>query len=341
MNRALKHLPVQTPARAALGYLRRRRVVGASLGLASLRRAAAAQWPDRPVRMVVGSTPGPGPDLIARGLAPYLAEAFGQPFVVENRPGAGGVVGATIVAQARDGHTLGIVLGGPTTVARALNPAVPYEPARDFVSVSLLTRVPLVLTVPQTLGVGDIAGFLALARVRPGALSYASVGPGTLTHLAMEEIKDAHGLDIAYVPYRGFPDATRDLLAGRVQVMFNVPSAALEHVRAGTLVALAQSGGSRLATFPAVPTLEEAGLATRFYGWTGIVAPAGFPPENARRIAAAVRRALDDHPAARGGVEQFGNEVLGTDPEEFAALQASEAARWTTVIRRLGLQLSD
>jgi tripartite-type tricarboxylate transporter receptor subunit TctC len=329
------------PARAALGYLRRRRVVGASLALATLRKAHASQWPDRPVRVIVGVPPGQGRDTLARALAPFLTEAFGQPFVVENRPGAGGVVGATAVAQARDGHTLGFVLGGPTTVARVLNPNVPYEPARDFVPISLLTRVPFVLTVPPSLGVADLAAFLALVRARPGAFAYASIGPGTVTHLAMEEMKHTQALDIAHVVYRGFPDATRDLLAGRVHAMFNVPSVAVELLRTGQLVGLAQSGAARLATLPDLPTLEEAGLATRFFGWTGIVAPAGFPPEVARRIAGIVREALRDHPGARGRMDAAGNEILGTPPEELAALQASEARRWSAVIERLGLRLSD
>jgi tripartite-type tricarboxylate transporter receptor subunit TctC len=333
--------PLRLPPRAALGFLRRRRVVGGSLALAGLRQAQAAEWPDRPVRLIIGVPPGQGPDTMARALAPFLAEAFGRPFVVDNRPGAGGVVGATAVAQARDGHTLGFVLGGPTTVARVLNPNVPYEPARDFVPISLLTRVPFVLTVSPDLGVTDLAGFLALVRARPGAFAYASIGPGTVTHLAMEELKHAQQLDIAHVAYRGFPDATRDLLGGRVQAMFNVPGVALELLRAGRLVGVAQSGGARLATLPDTPTLEEAGLATRFFGWTGIVAPAGFPPEVAVRIAQVVGAALRDHPEARGRLDLAGNEILGTDPAELARLQASEAARWSAVITRLGLRHSD
>lgn len=336
-----KPLRIRPAPQLALGHLRRRRVVGASLALAAARRASAqAPWPDRPVRLVVGLPPGGQADLIARGLAPHLASAFGQPFVVENRPGAGGTLAAAAVAQARDLHALGFVLGGPTTTARALNPALPYDPARDFTPVSLLVRVPFVLTVHPSLPVRDWAGFVAHARAHPGAMSYASIGSGTVTHLAMEELKTRLGLDIAHVPYRGFPPATLDLVAGRVQAMFNVPGAALPHLRDGTLRAVVQTGEARLPTLPDVPTFEESGLPdTAFLGWTGVVAPAGFPREAAERLANVIRRALDTDPAARGGLDVAGSEILGTSPAVFAAHQAREAARWNAVIARLGLRV--
>ncbi len=331
------------PPRTALGYLRRRRIVGSSLAAMAARRALAeTPWPEKPVRLVVGLPPGGQADLLARGLAPHLSAAFGQPFVVENRPGAGGTLAAAAVAQARDLHALGFVLGGPTTTARALNPAVPYDPARDFTPVTLITRVPFVLTVHPSLGVRSWAEFVAHVRGHPGQVSYASIGPGTATHLAMEELKARLGLDLTHVPYRGFPPATLDLVAGRVQAMFNVPSAALPHLRDGTLRAIVQSGESRLGTLPEVPTFEEAGLPdTAFYGWTGVVAPAGFPREAAERLAQVMRAALDSDPAARGGLDAAGSDIPGTSPASFAAYQAREAARWNAVIARLGLRAGD
>jgi tripartite-type tricarboxylate transporter receptor subunit TctC len=336
--RSLRNAP-----RLALGHLRRRRVVGASLALAATRRASAqAPWPERPVRLVVGLPPGGQADLLARGLASHLAAAFGQPFVVENRPGAGGTIAAAAVAQARDLHALGFVLGGPTTTARALNPALPYDPARDFTPVSLLVRVPFVLTVHPALPVRDWAGFVAHVRAHPGAVSYASIGPGTVTHLAMEELKARLGLDMAHVPYRGFPPATLDLLAGRVQAMFNVPSAALPHLAGGALRAIVQTGETRLSTLPDIPTFEEVGLPdTSFVGWTGVVAPAGFPREAAERLASAMSAAYGNDPAARAGLDQTGTEFLVTSPAAFAAFQAREAARWNAVIARLGLRATD
>jgi tripartite-type tricarboxylate transporter receptor subunit TctC len=327
----------------SLGYLRRRRLVGGSLATLAARPARAQQpWPTRPVRLLVGQPPGTGGDLLARGLAPHFAAAFGQDFVVENRPGAGGTVAAALVAQSRDGHTIGVVLGGPTTTARALNPELSYDPARDFAAITLLTRVPFILAVPPSLGVRDVEAFLALVRANPGRFAYASVGPGTVTHLAMEELRDRLGLDIRHVPYRGFPQATLDLLAGRVHAMFNVPLSALPHLADGSLVALAQSGEARMATLPDVPTLEEAGHAgSSFFGWTGLVAAAGFPGQAASRLAAVARRALREDPAARGGLDRLGNELLGSDPWELALLQMSEAMRWKSVIERLGLRATD
>jgi tripartite-type tricarboxylate transporter receptor subunit TctC len=337
----MRSLPRFEPTpRAALHHLRRRRIVGASLlTLAARRGGAQMPWPDRPVRLVVGAPPGFGPDLLARGLAPHFTAAFGQPFVVENRPGAGGVIGATLVAQATDRHTLGVMLGGPTTVARLLNPATPYDPARDFVPVTLLTRVPFVLTIHPGVAARTLDELLALIRARPGQLAYGSIGPGTVVHLAMEDWKHRLGLDLLHVPYRGFPEATRDLLSGRIQIMFNVPIVALPLLADGRLVALAQTGERRLSTLRDVPTLPEAGLDDAFFGWTGILAPRGFPPEAVARLAEVARHALATDPAARGGLDLAGNEVFGAPPEVLAAVQASEAARWGRVIERLGLRV--
>lgn len=323
----------------------RRRLMAGAAGLFAALSPAAGQagWPSRPVRLLVGQPAGAGTDLLARGLAPHLAAAFGQPFVVENRPGAGGNIAAAAVAQATDGHTLGIVLGGPTTTARALNPALSYDPARDFRAVSLLTRVPFVLVVPQgLLPVPSLAAWIDHARAHPGQLSYASIGPGTVTHLAMEELKARLGIDLVHIPYRGFPPATLDLVSGRVQAMFTVPSEAVPQLSDRRLVALAQTGPQRLPQLPDVPTLEEAGLpAAGFFGWAGVVAPRDFLAEVAEQIASVIKTALETHPTSRGGLDRVGNEILGAGPTELAALQEREAARWNAVIERLALRSMD
>ncbi|MGL9623087.1 tripartite tricarboxylate transporter substrate-binding protein [Bradyrhizobium sp. U531] len=308
-------------------------------------KSAAAQpaWPTQPVRILVGQPAGSGSDPMARGLAPHLAAAFGQPFIVENMPGGGGVTAAAAVARATDDHTIGIVLGGPTTTAKALNPALTYDPAKDFQPISLLNRSSFILTVhPGNFAGRRFADVVDYARAHPGNLSYASIGPGTVTHLAMEELKSQLGLNIVHVPYRGFPQATLDLVAGRCQLMFNLATAASEHVAAGRLVAVAQTGAKRLDMFPDVPTLYQLnGAFEPFFGWSGMVAPASFPEARAKKIAETVRTAVANDPGARGGLDRAGSEILGTDPAELQALRDREAARWTAVITRLGLRSTE
>jgi len=323
----------------------RRRALASFCVMPALITAAAAKgaWPTQPVRILLGQPASSGSDPMARGLSPHLAAAFGQPFIVENMPGGGGIAAAAAVARATDGHTLGIVLGGPTTTAKALNPNLAYDPARDFQPISLLNRSPFVLTVhPGTFAGRQFADVVDYARAHPGQLSYASIGPGTVTHLAIEELKSQLGLDIVHVPYRGFPQATLDLVAGRCQLMFNVAAAASEHVAAGRLVAVAQSGAKRLGTLAEVPTLHELNAKFEpFFGWSGMIAPALFPEATALRIAEVIRTALASDPGARGGLDRAGSEMLGTGPAELGSFREKEAARWNAVIARLGLQSAE
>lgn len=338
--------PSQPSRRAPRPMMSRRGVVATLCAMPAFGAISHARgaWPDRPVRILLGQPAGSGSDPVARGLAPHLAAAFGKPFVVENMPGAGGVVAAAAVAHADDGHTLGLVLGGPTTTAKAMNPNLSYDPATAFRPISLLNRSPFVLTAHAgSFGVGArFADVVDHVRAHPGQLSYASIGTGTVTHLAMEELKAALGLDIVHVPYRGFPQASLDLVAGRCHLMFNVVAAAEEHIAAGTLIGVAQTGAGRIGSLPYIPTLQELQApGAPFFGWSGMIAPASFPDETARRIAAVVRAAFAADPKARGGLDRAGSEVLGTDPDELRTLQESEARRWNAVIARLGLRISD
>lgn len=323
----------------------RRRAVASLCAMPMLLTSADAQtaWPTQPVRILVGQPAGSGSDPMARGLAPHLQAAFGQPFIVENLLGAGGVTAAAAVARATDSHTLGVTLGGPTTTAKALNPNLAYDPATDFRSISLLNRTAFVLTVhPGTFSGQRFADVIDFARAHPGRLSYASIGPGTVTHLAMEELKAQLGLDIIHVPYRGFPQASLDLVAGRCHLMFNVMGAAAEHVAARRLVAVAQTGAKQVALLPDTPLLHELNPATEpFFGWSGIIAPASFSETTARRIAEVVRAAFARDPAARGGIDRVGGEIVGSDPSELQSLQQREAARWNAVIARLGLRSAE
>ena len=323
----------------------RRRAVISLCAMPALLKTASAQtaWPTQPVRILLGQPAGSGSDPMARGLAPHLQAAFGQPFIVENVLGAGGIAAAAAVARANDGHTLGITLGGPTTTAKALNPNLAYDPAKDFRSISLLNRTPFVLTAhPGTFAGRRFADVIDYARAHPGGLSYASIGPGTITHLATEELKSQLGLDIVHVPYRGFPQATLDLVAGRCHLMFNIVSAAAEHMAAGRLLAVAQTGATRLNLLADVPTSQELNPSSEpFFGWSGMIAPASFPEAAAHRIADVVRSALATDPAARGGLDRVGSEVLGTDPSQLQSWQEKEAMRWNALIARLGLRSAE
>lgn len=325
--------------------LSRRHAIAALCAMPLFARSAHAQttWPRQPVRILLGQPAGSGSDPMIRGLAPHLAAAFGQPFIVENIPGGGGTTAAAAVARASDGHTLGVVLGGPTTTARALNPNLVYDPATDFRPISLLVRTPFVLTVhPDTFAGKRFVDVIDHARAHPGQLSYASIGAGTVSHLAMEELKAELGLDIAHIPYRGFPQATLDLVAGRCHMMLNLAAAASEYVRGDKLVAVAQTGATSLDILKEVPALHELVPASApFFGWSGMVAPASFPEAAALRIVDVIRAAVAGDPGARGGLDRNGSEILVTGSTELQALRDSEATRWTAVITRLGLRSTD
>lgn len=329
----------------SVSLMSRRRVVASLCVLPTLGSVSHAQgrWPTQAVRIILGQPAGSGSDPMARGLAPHLASTFGQPFVVENMPGAGGAAAAAAVARAGDGHTLGIVLGGPTTTARAMNPNLPYDPKTAFRPISLLNRSAFVLTVHAGTFPGTrFADVVDYVRAHPGKLSYASVGPGTATHLAMEELKATLGLDMVHMPYRGFPQASLDLAAGRCQLMFNIATAASEHIASGSLIGVAQTGERRISLLPEVPTMQELKTPLApFYGWSGMIAPAGFSETTAKRIAEVIRAAFASDPAARGGLDRVGSELLGTDPEQLQAHQDREADRWNALIGRLGLRATE
>jgi tripartite-type tricarboxylate transporter receptor subunit TctC len=299
---------------------------------------APGAWPERPVRVIVPFPPGSTPDVAARAVAGHFARVFGQPFVVENRAGAGGTIGTDAIAKAADGHTIGVSINAPVATAKALYPRLPYDPARDLAPVSLLVRAPQLLVVPAASEARDAAGFVALAKARPGALSYGSTGTGSASHLAMEALQGQHGLTLTHVPYRGFPQASLDLLAGRIDVMFAIAAAVLGQVREGRMRALGVTAAERFVRAPEIPTLAEGGLpGLESYAWIGLIAPSSTPAPLVDRLSAEARRALAEE-GTRTALERAGFEVMATTPAAFRDFIAAETREWGGLIERLGIR---
>lgn len=312
--------------------------LGATLALPALARAEAA-WPDRPVRMIVPFPGGSTPDIAARAVAAHFTTVFGQPFVVDNRSGAGGTIGTDAIAKATDGHVIGVSINSPLAVAPALFPNLPYDPQRDLVPISLLVRSPQLLVVNPKVPATDLASFIAYAKANPGKMTYASVGPGSGSHLAMEDFMARTGTRMEHAPYRGFAPAVLDLVAERIETMFVTAGAVLGQVNEGSVRAIAVTADARIPTAPNVPTLAEAGLPNATsYGWIALVAPSATPAERVARLASEAQVALTDA-RTKSTLEAAGFEIVASNPEQAAAYIASEAARWGGLVRRLGLKI--
>jgi len=315
-----------------------RRALLALAAAPAARAQQAAAWPERPVRVVVPFPPGSTPDTAGRAVAAHFAQVFGQPFVVENRPGAGGTIGTDAVAKATDGHTIGVSINAPLSTAKALYPNLPYDPAKDLAPVSLLVRGAQMLVVHPGVPAADLAGFVAHAKNNPGKLSYGSVGSGSGAHLAMADLMSRAGLDMVHVPYRGFPPATLDLVAGRIEAMFVISAGILPQVQSGQARALAVTAENRIPQAPSVPTLAEAGVPdAASYAWIGLVAPASMPPAQVARLAEEAKRGLGEA-QTRAALERAGFEVVAGGPAEFARFIAAESDRWGGLITRLGIK---
>jgi tripartite-type tricarboxylate transporter receptor subunit TctC len=317
-----------------------RRGLAAGLAMLAAPRALRAQpaWPDRPVRVIVTFPGGSTPDMAARAVIPHLSQVFGQPFVADNRAGGGGNIGTEAIARANDGHTLGVTIGGPGSTAKVLNPALTYDPAVDLTPISLLARLPFVLAVHPTVPATTVRELIAHAKANPGRLNYGSTGPGTLSHLATEDMAAREGFQAEHVSYRGVAPAVVDLLAGRLQMFFAPLAGVAEHVRAGSLRALAVTGPERMPQLPEVPTLQQAGVAMEpVVAWIGLFGPAGMPADRVARLSREANVALNN-PEQRRTLEAAGFQPVGSTPAEFAELQKAEIERWGTLIRRLGIR---
>jgi len=302
---------------------------------------AAADWPLRPVRLVVPFPPGGSTDILARSIAQRLQEALGQPFVVENKGGAGGSIGATEVARAApDGYTLLMGHIGTLAVNPSLYPNLAYDPVKSFAPVALIARVPNVLVVNPVVPARDVQQLIALAKAKPGALRYASGGNGngSAAHIAMEYFKLRTQTDIGHIPYRGTAPAVTDVMGGQVEIIMTGVPAVLQQVKAGKLRALAVSSRSPVASMPDLPTIAASGVPDfEAIQWYGVVAPARAPAAVILLLNAEIGRALQT-PALKARLDAEGAEAAPTSPDAFGALIASEIARWKPVIEQSGMR---
>jgi tripartite-type tricarboxylate transporter receptor subunit TctC len=306
------------------------------LALAAPLAAWPQSYPAKPVRVVVPYPAGSTPDIIGRALAERLQASLGQPFVVENRSGAGGNIGAETVAKAGDPHVLLIGGNGPVAINKHLYKALTYDPDKDLVPISLLASAPQMLVVRSDLPVPDFKGFLEHARKHPGRLSYASVGGGSASHLTMELLKSDAKLFLVHIPYRGFPPAVTDMLAGNIDTMFAIVPAVLPHVRTGKMKGLAVTGLKRSDAAPDVPSVAELGLPQlESLAWNGLLAPAGTPPAVVSRLSAEAVGAMR-HPQTREALGRLGFDVVASSPEEFSRWIRAESEKWAQVIRASG-----
>ena len=312
-------------------------------GVAALALSAsslfAQSYPLKPVRLIVPLPPGGISDNIARVLAARLSDAARQPFIVENRSGANGVLGVELAAKAPpDGYTLLMGGSGPLSILPNLAARLPYDPLKDFAPVALVGIWPNLLVVHPSVPASTLRELIALARAKPGSLSYASQGNGSTGHIAAEKFKQLAGLDIVHIPYKGAAPAAQDVIGGQVPMMFDTVMVSMPHVRAGKLRALALTAAQRSPGAPGVPTMTEAGLPGLEIGaWFGPVAPAGTPRSIVDWLNRETRRVFSD-PAERDRLTAQGAIMALGSPEDYALHIAQELDRWGRMIREAGIR---
>ena len=301
--------------------------------------AAARSYPNRPVRLIAPFVPGGPTDIVARLVAQKMGENLKQTFVVDNRGGAGGSVGMEIAAGAPpDGYTLVIGSSGNLAVNPALNPKLAYHPLQDFQPLTQTTSGPQVLVVNPGIAAKSVQGLVALAKAKPGQLNYGSGGTGTTTHLGVELFKLAAGVNIVHVPYKGTGQSLTDVIGGQVQMMMSSMLPAVPHVKSGRLRALGVTSSRRSAVYPDLPTLAESGLpGFETTSWHGVLVPARTPKALAARIHAELVRTLNQ-PDVKTIFANQGMDVVASSQQDFAAYILSETAKWTKVIKAIGIK---
>ena len=292
----------------------------------------ADEYPSRPIRIVVPYAPGGGADTVARIVAKRVGDTIGQTIVIENRGGAGSIIGTEMVAKAEpDGYTLLLGQSGPISINPAVYKDLRYDPERDFAPVTMTTAYPYILVVNAKLPVRSLQDFVALARAKPGAMNYGTTGIGAANHLVTELFNGKAGLKMAHIPYRGTALAVADLVGEQVTVVFGDPVSVLPHMQAGTLRALAVTSPQRSAMAPDVPTVAESGYpGFDAIAWHGILAPAKTPPAIVRKLNAEIVNALQ-HPETKDLLVKQAMQTVGNTPEEFAAFIKKDIAIWKAV----------
>jgi len=318
-----------------------RRFVLALCGLLFAWTPAAAQdWPTKTVRIIVPFGPGSTPDMVGRLIADHMQQKLGQPFVIENRPGASANTGTEMVAKAEpDGYTIGISLGGPLAINTLLFAKMPYDPAKDLALITMLTTQPSALVVHASLGVNSVAELVDLLRKNPGKYNYGSIGNGSLSHLAMEALALKSGTTMVHVPYPGSPQAMTAVLRNDVQMACLPAISVTPHVASGQVKILAISLGRRSALMPGVPTLKESGIDVEADAWNGLIAPAKTPDAVIAKIHGAVVDALAES-AIRAKLATQLMEPIPTTRAQFRAKVDADLARWSPIIKALDLRIN-
>ncbi len=308
-----------------------------ALLLAAAGTDAVAAYPDKPIRLIIPFPPGGSADFMARGLAQRLGAELGQTVVMDNRGGAGGTLAAEAVAAARpDGYTLIFATMGTLAINPALYPKLRYDPVKDFAPVALTHITPRVLVVHASVAAKSVTELIALARTRPGKLTYGSAGSGSSSHLSGALFASMAGVEFLHVPYKGSAPLLTDLIAGRIDMTFDSFSVYEEHIKAGRLRALGVTSKNRLTALPDVPPIAEAGVpGFDVSNWLGVLAPAGTPKEVIAILHAALARAMAT-PSLRQQLAAVGIEPLLGSPDEFAALLRSELVKWAQIVKRSG-----
>jgi tripartite-type tricarboxylate transporter receptor subunit TctC len=310
-------------------------LAAAALAAALATASAAQDWPAGAVRIVVPFGPGSTPDIVARIVGDKLSTRIGRPFIVDNRPGAGGNIGTDAVAKAApDGRTIGLSIAGPLAVNALLYKSLPYDPARDLAPVTIAAMQPSVLVVAPRLGVSSTAQLIALLKASPGKYNYASMGGGSISHLAMEALASRSGTRIVHVPYSGSVPAVLALLSGEADLAVLPAGAVMPQIMAGKLTALAVATRKRSPLLAGLPTLQEAGIEDVYAdAWTGFVVPARTPAAVVARLRAEIARVLAD-PEVRERLRAQYMEVVASSPEEFRAVMKADVERWRPVIAK-------